>query len=181
MLIAFKLLLSVDKAAPLPPFLGRAVHAAILARLAQVDADLATALHDGDGPKPITCSDLLGRSSRETAPRGHSRVLPGLTYAVRVTGLGAATVAGLTAAFLDAPPAALDLDGVTFQVTAPLCDEAADPWTGRADLADLAARYLGATLPLPPQVTLDFASPPPFAAAATTCPCPCPTWSSAAW
>ncbi|MGC9523584.1 MAG: CRISPR-associated protein Cas5, partial [Anaerolineae bacterium] len=59
-LLSLVLTLRPERRASLPPRLGRASHAILLDRLAAYDADLATALHDSHGPKPYTCSDLMG-------------------------------------------------------------------------------------------------------------------------
>jgi CRISPR-associated endoribonuclease Cas6 len=166
-LIAVKLLLTTDKPAALPPFLGRAVYAAVLARLAEGEPGPVAQLHDDDGPKPLTCSDLLGRD-------GKPGVTPGRSYAVRITGLGAQTVAMLTAAFLDAPPTHLELDGVPLQVVGSVCDDSVDPWTGRADFAALAATHLAAPERPPRQVTVEFASPTTFKSGGKHVPIPLP-------
>lgn len=166
-MIAFRLHLRVEKPASLPPFLGRAVYAATLARLSEWDAALATELHDADGPKPLTCSDLWGRSAA-------AGVAPGVGYSVRITALGEEVCRAITQAFLDEPPLALELDGVPFRVTTAVCDEAVDAWTGRADFAQLAATYLAAEAHPSRRVGLEFASPTTFKSGGKHIPVPLP-------
>lgn len=59
MLIAIVLTLTSPTDAILPAHLGRANYAATLAALQRLDPALGPALHDGEGPKPLTCSGLL--------------------------------------------------------------------------------------------------------------------------
>lgn len=167
MLLAFKLLLQTSTPAHVPPYLGRGVYAAALARLGEVDPAAARAVHDGDGPKPLTCSGLLG-----APPRGP--LVPGHVYAVRLTALTDEAAAALTAAFLDAPPAELDLDGNRFQVVGTLCNAAQDGWTGRADYTTLAAQHLAQGGEQGRSVTLEFASPTTFKSGGINVPVPLP-------
>ena len=48
------------EACTLDPFQGRAMHALFLDLTARQDAELAAALHDGEGLKPFTSSNLAG-------------------------------------------------------------------------------------------------------------------------
>ncbi|MCC6165694.1 MAG: CRISPR system precrRNA processing endoribonuclease RAMP protein Cas6 [Caldilineaceae bacterium] len=167
MLLAFKLLVKTSAPAHVPPHLGRAVYAAALARLGEVDPATARAVHDGDGPKPLTCSGLLG-----APPRGP--LSPDHMYAVRYTALTAEVTAALSAGFLDAPPAELDLDGNRLQVVETLCDSGRDGWTGRAEYAALAAQHLAQGGEQGRSVTLEFASPTTFKSGGVHVPAPLP-------
>ncbi|MEZ4705644.1 MAG: CRISPR system precrRNA processing endoribonuclease RAMP protein Cas6 [Caldilineaceae bacterium] len=147
-----------DATIPHQPPLGRANYAAVLARVGQVDAGLAQQIHDCDGPKPLTCSELLGgRRSRDGIHlQANGR------YLVRVTGLTDAVQAGLEQAFLLAPPSAWTIGGHTFAVQETICDPAVDPWSGRTTYEALAAnQLLQSGRPLR-RVTLTFASPTSF-------------------
>lgn len=167
MLLAFKLLLKTPAPAHVPPHLGRAVYAAALARLGEIDPALARIVHDGDGPKPLTCSGLLG-----APPRGP--LVPDHVYAVRFTALSAEVAAALTAAFLDAPPQTIELDGHKLQVVEALCDPDRDGWTGRADYTSLAAQHLAQGGERGRSVTLEFASPTTFKSGGVHMPVPLP-------
>lgn len=167
MLLAFKLLLKTAAPEHVPPHLGRAVYATALARLGEIDPALARAVHDGDGPKPLTCSGLLG-----APPNG--LLSPGHVYAVRLTALSAEVAAALTAAFLDTPPAELDLDGHRLRVVETLCDPDRDGWTGQADFTALAAQHLAQSGEQGRSVTLEFASPTTFKSGRVHVPVPLP-------
>src|SRR5690606_3737731 len=130
MLIALKVLLTTPTPRQVPPHLGRAVYAAALARLTEVAPAVAHAIHDGDGPKPLTCSRLLG-----APPSG--ALLPDHVYAVRFSGLTADVAAALAAAFVDEPPPQIELDGAPMQVVEGVCEASRDGWTGRADYTAL--------------------------------------------
>lgn len=167
MLIALKLLLKTPTPCQVPPHQGRAVYAAALARLAAVDADVAHAIHDGDGPKPLTCSGLIG-----APPNG--ALTPDHAYAVRFTGLTGEVAAALTAAFIDDPPPAIELDGAPLQVVDVVCDASRDGWTGRAGYAALAAQHLAQGGEMGRSVTLAFASPTTFKSGGVHVPVPLP-------
>ncbi len=140
-----------------PPRLGRAAHAILLDRLSPA---LADELHDEDGPKPFTCSTLMG-------PRAERYVSPEQTYTLRYTALTAPVTAGLLAAFTVGDT--LTFEGVTFdlvdlssqsvnppsvnpqspnppsvnpQSPNPPSVNAPSPWAGSDDYQALAARHL---------------------------------------
>lgn len=170
MLIALTLALTLDADAALPGHLGRANYSAALNCLAAVDAALAAAIHDGDGPKPLTCSSILNLpSGRQTL---HLRA--GERYYVRITGLAEATSRALEAALLGARPAQWELDNFTFTLADVICDPAADPWSGRTTYEALAAQQLTRSDPADRTVQLQFASPTAFKSAGMTVPVPMP-------
>ena len=167
MLIALKLMLKTPAPISVPPHLGRAVYAAALARLNQVDPAVAEAIHAGDGPKPLTCSGLLGAPAQ-------GPLVPEHAYAVRLTGLTPAVSAALSAAFLADPPSEIELDGQRLQVVEVVCDASRDGWTGQADYTALAAQHLAQAGGAARRVTLDFASPTTFKSGGVHVPVPLP-------
>jgi CRISPR-associated endoribonuclease Cas6 len=170
MLIAITLVLMSEKAALLPQYVGRANYAATLTRLNQMDPSLGAYVHEGDGPKPITCSSLLNApANRQGTP-----IQAGKPYFVRVTGLDERTSQGLSAGLLETPPASWELDGHGFQVAEVICDEARDAWSGRATYETLAARQLTRSDQPPRKATLHFASPTSFKSQGMTVPVPMP-------
>lgn len=169
MLIAISLHLAAERPATLPPHLGRAVYAATLATLRQVDPALAAALHDGDGPKPLTCSGLLGARSGAAG----TEVAAGQSCSVRVTGLSPAVSQALAAGLLEDPPASWELDEHPFQVVGAACDAQADPWTGSTTYEELAGRQLAGDAPSR-TVRLEFASPTSFKSREMNIPVPLP-------
>ncbi|MEZ4684242.1 MAG: CRISPR-associated endoribonuclease Cas6 [Caldilineaceae bacterium] len=175
MLIAITLTLTSATATTVPPHLGRANYAATLAALQALDPALGPLIHEGHGPKPLTCSGILnGREGRNGMA-----IVAGQPYTVRITGLAATVSQALAAALLEQPPATWALDGHPFQVTAVTCDPNQDPWTGQSTYETLAAAQLlqgehpqqrsGGR-----QVTLRFVTPTTFTSNNMTVPVPLP-------
>ena len=104
MLISIVITLTSPTDATLPAHLGRANYAATLALLQQIDPALGPALHDGAGPKPLTCSDLLNARSHQDL----FQLRAGEPYYVRITGLTLLASQALEAALLATPPRHLD-------------------------------------------------------------------------
>lgn len=171
MLIAIVVRLVAEQEVLLPFHAGRAVHAAVLAHIGGVDAALAAALHADDGPKPLTCSDIMGgRSSAE------GRVLQaGEGCMLRVTGLTAPVAAALTTAILTRPPTTWPVADSTLRVVGAQCDPAADAWSGRTSYEALAAAQLARMERPDRQVTLDFYTPTTFKSGGMHVPLPLPS------
>ncbi len=138
MLIAITLILVPEENVTLAAHLGRANYAAVLAAIGAADGALAQAIHDGDGPKPLTCSGILNAQARGQ----EVRLLAGERYYVRATGLQEVVSRTLEATLLHDQPATWELDNHPFRVEAVLCDPAADAWSGRTTYETLAARQL---------------------------------------
>lgn len=170
MLTAIVMTLSPTADTSLPAFLGRANYAALLGRLQRFDAALATALHDSDGPKPLTCSSLLGVRAEGDRIALHA----GQPVTVRFTGLTATMSAALTACLLDEPPQTWTLDHQQFAVQEVVCDPARHGWSGRTTYETLAAAQLMRADQLDRQVTLEFAAPTSFKSKEMTLPVPLP-------
>ncbi len=158
MLISIVLELESEKDGVLPGELGHAGYAAFLARLNQVHPTLASELHNGSGPKPLTCSGLLdGRpgQAQRTLRRGQRAQ-------VRITGLTAAVGQALLDVLVDHPPSAWSLHDHPFRVLDSVCDANVHPWSGQTDYERLAAQAMAQVAHLPRQVTLEFTSPTSF-------------------
>ncbi|HHW86813.1 MAG TPA: CRISPR system precrRNA processing endoribonuclease RAMP protein Cas6 [Chloroflexi bacterium] len=170
MLISIVLTLVSDKEVTLPAFVGRANYAATLAQLGRVDAALAQRIHESDGPKPLTCSSLLGvqADAKGLTVRADAPVY------VRMTGLTPEVSARLADALLAAPPPTWELGGATFAVQAAICDPARHGWSGQTTYEALAAAQLAHADQLDRQVTLEFASPTAFKSKEMTVPVPLP-------
>lgn len=170
MLISIILTLRSETPATLPAHLGRANYAALLNRLAQHDAALVQRIHDGDGPKPLTCSGLLN-----APPQGGSvPIAANEPYYLRITGLTPEVSQRLQECLLHKPPSTWELDHHAFQVVEAICDAARQPWTGTSSYETLAAAQLLRGDALPRQVTLDFASPTAFKSKEMHIPVPLP-------
>jgi len=195
-LLSLVLTLQPTRLASLPPRLGRAAYAILLDRLAAADPALAASLHAGDGPKPVTCSDLMGT-------RDEGRVAPDLAYTLRYTALTAPVAAALAVAF--APGDTLTFEGVDLRVEAiapnhcelriancelrigeagsaignpqsPNPQSIPSPWPGADDYDALAARHLRPSGPAPASTwTLLFTSPTAFRSQGLTQALPLPS------
>lgn len=170
MLISIVLTLVSAKDATLPAFVGRANYAATLARLSCVDEALAQRIHQSDGPKPLTCSSLMGVQ----ASGGAVTVRADAPVTVRMTGLTPEVSARLADALLDAPPPTWELGGEQFVVQEAICDSARHGWSGQTTYEALAAAQLMRADALDRQVTLEFASPTAFKSKEMTAPVPLP-------
>ena len=170
MLISIVLTLTSDTDALLPAHLGRANYAATLAALQAIDPALGPAFHDGEGPKPITCSGLINARSR----REGLRIRTGETYAMRVTGLTPLASQALERAFLQQQPATWTLADHPFAVVDVCCDAAQDPRSGRTTYETLAAVQLLHDRGPGRRVSLSFQSPTSFQSKGMHIPVPLP-------
>jgi CRISPR-associated endoribonuclease Cas6 len=176
MLISILLTLTPDAPATLPPELGRAVQAEILAWLSQADPSLAEAIHASKGAKPLTCSGLVADepAAEPRHPADSVAVRPGTRYFVRVTGLVEPVSRALFAGLVERPPARWTLHGTPFRVLEAVCDPARDAWTGQTSCENLAAAALQRGDRLPRTVTLEFVSPTAFKSMEMQMPVPLP-------
>ncbi len=157
MLIAFLLHLEPMRNATTREHLGRACYAEVLRTMERRDPDLAHAIHDRKGHKPLTCSGLIGGVQQ---PDG-IRLQQGEPCAIRITAMNEPTAACLAAVVWQSRPQTWTLQGIPFALTGVTCDDKADAWTGQTTYETLAAR-LFSTMAAARQVTLEFASPTSF-------------------
>lgn len=158
MLTSLVFTLAAPTAADLPPSLGRAVQALFYRLLNQYDHSLAAAIHNAEGIKPYTVSNLvLGERFGKLR-----RVSVGQKGWVRFTGL-TPDVSRVLLAIAQNPPNRVELDDVIFAVTGATVDSTVHPWAGRVSYQDFAAPYLlgGHTRPNR-RITLSFESPTTF-------------------
>jgi len=171
MLLAAVITVTPIEQASVPATLGRAVHAWFLDRIEGVDAPLARRLHEGEGPRPFTASNLWGTGR---ARGGKVTLDPERPYWVRLTGL-TERVSGAIERALPAVEEHLTLAGVPLRVTEAATEAGQHPWAGRADYADLVQQYTLAPGSRPRGVTLRFASPTLFRFGGRDLPLPLPT------
>lgn len=170
MLIAITLVLIPAADVTLPGHVGRASYAATLARLQAIDPALSAAIHDGDGPKPLTCSSILNvRSGQQSIT-----LRAGQRYSLRVTGLQPAVSAALQRCLLEDRPATWSLDHHDLPVAEAVCDPAVDGWSGSTTYEALAAAQLTRGEAPERTVHLLFASPTAFKSGGMTVPVPMP-------
>lgn len=152
-------------AAGLPSALGRAAHAALLRAIGQAKPDLARQLHDESGPRPFTCSSLMGA-------RQAGAVTPDTAYILRYTAL-TAELAGLLPG-LFAPRSEIELEGVPFVIEAVTDDAAVQPWAARTTYEELSAPWLLARRAPAARIMLHLASPTAFKSGGKAQPFPLP-------
>ncbi|MBE7557391.1 MAG: CRISPR system precrRNA processing endoribonuclease RAMP protein Cas6 [Anaerolineales bacterium] len=170
MLTSLILQLQAPSAAVLPASLGRAGLALFLRLIGERDPALAQELHDLDGPKPFTASNLvLGKRAQ-----GSLRIESGQTGWLRFSGLSRAVSEGLQALAVQ-PPEMVELDGYRLRVTEATLDPARHPWAGQVSYQDLAAPYLlGGRAQLSSKIGLAFVSPTTFRSGGRFVPLPAP-------
>lgn len=147
--------------------LGRSIHAFWLDRFADFSPDLAAALHDGDGPRPFSGSEL--RSPKGC--RGWIRL---------------STLAGPLSQALCGPLAEqlvqMAFDRTTFalkplrrcRITRVTVEPRLHPWAGETSYQALMRRYLSSGRTPDPVVGLDFAAPTTFHQGTRHMPLPLP-------
>lgn len=169
MLIAIQLTLESESDVTLPSHLGRANYAETLRRLGEADESLAARIHDGNGPKPITCSGLLNAPFN----REDTVIEKGKPYYARITGLTQEVSQLIESTLLATPPDRWELDHHVLRVSEVVCDAESNPWTGRTGYAELASAQVSAAR-LERRVAMRFASPTAFKSGGMTAPVPLP-------
>ncbi len=170
MLLAAVITVTPVEPASAPAALGRAVHAWLLDRIERVDASLADRLHESDGPRPFTASNLWGP---KRARGGKVTLDPERPCWLRFTGLTEEASAAIERA-LPAVGEHLTLAGVPLRVAEIATQAHQHPWAGRASCADLVQQYTLAPGQHPRDVTLRFASPTLFRSGGRDLPLPLP-------
>ena len=170
MLVSIVITVETDTERLLPRNVGRAHYAATLQRLRAVAPRMVTAIHDSDGPKPLTCSDILnGHSNRDG-----TRLEPATPYYLRVTGLTQSLSQALLEALVEKPPDAIEFVHHPLRVTGVTMEEADHGWAGSSTYETLAARQMLPGGSIAKQVTMQFASPTAFKQAGRQMPVPLP-------
>ncbi|MCB0165226.1 MAG: CRISPR system precrRNA processing endoribonuclease RAMP protein Cas6 [Anaerolineae bacterium] len=169
MLTSLVINLKAPADANLPAALGRANQALLLRLIAERDGALAGRLHDSNGPKPLTASNLM-LGKRE---KGSLRMAAGQAGWLRFTGL-TVEVSEVLLALATEPPATVEIDGVSLAVTGATVDPAGHHWAGHISYQDLAAPYLLGGESPPRWVSLEFVSPTTFSSQGRSVPLPLP-------
>ncbi|MFQ3663479.1 MAG: CRISPR system precrRNA processing endoribonuclease RAMP protein Cas6 [Chloroflexaceae bacterium] len=156
------------RAGSVPSSLGRATHAAFLRLIRDADADLAGRLHDDEGVKPLTVSNVGGLGSGRL-----SDVAPDRRYTLRVT-LLSEELERMATAWTPEALGELDLDGQPWRVLARATRGDEDPWAGAASYEELAALLLERPGSLPSRWDLSFNSPVTFRRRGMNMPLPLP-------
>ena len=154
---ALVLELRPHEAGTVPAHLGRSAHAAVLRLLAETSAELARRLHDEEGPKPFTVSNVLGLDARGAT----ADVVPEHVYGLRVTLLDVATERA-TAQWTAPAIGEIELDGRRWQVEHVVRDPAESPWAGAASYEELAGPTLLRPTSQASRWEMEFAAPVTF-------------------
>jgi CRISPR-associated endoribonuclease Cas6 len=165
-LLSLVLTLAPREAASAPTHLGRAAHAALLRAVDAANPALAAQLHDESGPKPFTCSSLLGSRSDKLGTLD-----PKSAYTLRYTAL-----TDDICHVLDNwdTSSGIELDNVMFDVTDRIDRPEAQPWAARTTFEELSAPWLLARAEPARRITLLFASPTTFHSGGRSVPLPQP-------
>jgi len=174
MLLSWVLKLQPVEPATAPSNLGRKAHAWFLERVAAVDAPLAAELHDGQGLRPFTVSNLweLGHGRAPEATLSPER-----SYTLRVTSLSPALSQAVKERVIPALPDQVTLGGVAWRVVASATDPSQHPWAAETPFEALVQQFTLAG-EVPRSVGLRFASPTAFRETGKkrAVPLPLPQW-----
>ncbi len=170
MLTSLVMQLEAREGGNLPASLGRATQALLLRLVGEQDAALATQLHDDEGPRPYTASNLmLGRRAA-----GSLIVRPGEHGWLRFTGL-TEPVSACLMRLAASPPDEVDIDGLPLRVLGATLDASVHPWAAQSDYQTLAICYLlDGARQVTSRVELDFVSPTTFRSSGRYVPLPLP-------
>ncbi len=170
MLIAAVVTLKPTEPTSVPSALGRAAHAWLLDRIQRDDAALARELHEGDGPRPFTVSNLWGA---KRARGGKVALDPERACWLRFTGLTQPVSVAIERA-LPQVGECLTLTGASLRVAEVAAETEQHPWAGRAAYGDLVQQYTLAPGRPARGVVLRFVSPTLFRSSGRDVPLPLP-------
>jgi len=170
MLTSIVLKLTTDHNTTLRNHQGRANYALTLGLIQKLDHALGRDIHDFDGPKPLTCSSLLGIHSNH---RGLPIQANQPCY-VRITGLNKVVSQALLAVLIEETPQQWPLNECEFQVQGAVCDPELDSWSGSTTYEALAAHQLLSSENLPRRATIHFESATAFQSQGMHIPMPMP-------
>ncbi len=156
--------------AKLPATLGRASQSLLLTLINQRDPDLARALHNDDGLRPYTVSNLVMGQRKA----GSVYLEAGQVGWLRFTGL-TEPVSRCLQSLAAEPPTRLEMDKHVLAVTGATLDSKQHPWAGQDSYQDLAAPFLlGGQAGIKPHIQLEFTSPTTFKSKGRHMPVPLP-------
>ncbi len=169
-LVSVVFLLRPEHDAAVPLTTGRAVHAAFMDLVSQLDPDLSDRLHDPSRFKPFTVSPLHSLSERRS---DHFLVRPSNTYWLRFTSLDE-TLSHLLLGLRPDDFERIHLAGASFNVVAIIASSSAHPWAGQTTFDALACRWLEGDPSPPRKIHLRFVTPTTFISGDQNIPLPLP-------
>lgn len=175
MLVSVVVTMVAEKIGKHSPSLGRANYSEVLQWLDRTSPGLATELHDLDGPKPLTCSSLVGKTEQRD---GHTFLRQGEPYSMRITGLQEHVSQAILATFWEKEQRAQqwECNGNRLRILNAFCHPNQHAWSASTTYEALAERhFLGdASRIRMDQLTLEFASPTAFKSKEMQMPLPLP-------
>jgi len=158
MLLSWVLTLQPEQPVTAPANLGRAAHAWFLDQVRRADPALAEELHQGDGVRPFTVSDLTGIKDL-SGPK--ATLSPERSYSLRLTSFSPALSEVVKERVMPNLPEMLTLVDCPLRLVGSTTDPAQHPWAAEATFAGLVQQFT-----LSPEVRrmvgLRFASPTAF-------------------
>jgi CRISPR-associated endoribonuclease Cas6 len=177
-LLAAAITLEAQTAGELDPFQGRALHALFLDLTARHDAPRAAALHDGEGLKPFTSSNLIGLRAGDGS---RAAVAPGATFRWRITTIEPGLTGLWLGRVLPGLPESVAIGDVTFAVRGWTPDPQPGAPAGVTDHAALVQRHTLNERPPAPWINLRFTSPTTFRSGGAHVPLPVPALLLGHW
>jgi CRISPR-associated endoribonuclease Cas6 len=171
MLVSAVITLQPTQPSTIPADQGRATYGLFLEWVRQADATLAQELHDIEGVKPFTVSDLQGTGRRV---RGEITLDPQRPVWWRVTTLTPRLSQVVLEQVLANRPDQLTLADQPFQVVGATVDEGEHPWAGQTSYEDLAQRHLLGAAEPSPWLNVEFVTPTTFRSQGKHLPLPLP-------
>ncbi len=171
-LLAAVITFEAQAAGELDPFQGRAMHALFLDLVQRADPTVASALHDDEGLKPFTSSNLIGLRPAEGARA--ATVQPGRMLCWRITVFDPGLTGLWLTRILPGLPASVTVGDVPFAVRGWTTDGREDSWAGLSSFAELAQRHTLSPRPPSPWINLRFVSPTTFRSQGVHVPLPLP-------
>lgn len=170
MLTSFVITVRTTEPGTLPANLGRANQQLFLSLIGRHNPALAHELHEGNGSKPFTVSNLM---VGQVDQPGRRTLQAGETGWLRFTGLTAEVSEALLAT-AQQMPATIEIDHTPFQVTGMTFNPAEHPWAGVVSYQDFAAPYLLGQETGRKRRYVTFAGPTTFRRQGMFCPFPLP-------
>lgn len=178
MLASLVLLAEPLQHAAIPADQGRALSALFLEWVARHDAALAARIHDADGVKPYTVSNLRGNARLQ----GQQRLLtPGTQVWWRITTLTQPLTALLLEALRLVLPEEITLGGHRLRLLGAASEQGSHPWAAQSTYQDLMQTYFLALRHPPATLDLEFASPTSFHSQGRHMPFPLPALLLRQW
>jgi CRISPR-associated endoribonuclease Cas6 len=171
-LTSLVLTVAPTKPVTMSDYLGRAVYRFWLHYLDKIDSSLPQQLHDGQGPKPFTCSSLVGGQRIANHVCRHTPEAP---VWFRITGLTATISSHLQQLAADMPKK-IELDGVEFRVLSATMNNEDHPWAGQTSVEQISAPFLLSKRQPNYRMKFNFASPTTFRSGGYSQPVPLAGW-----